>query len=191
MAPKRSQPALSDGALSSLKTFIDAQGEKGPTLKVSCTDFRNAFNAWRNGKLVNHGLAEAMRMLGFSTRKVKHGADDKPTGVYFGIGLKDVTSEEAEEAQPLMDVLDEEATDEESPNEVPRDMEPEDLAVVLSGADYGEFHGFRVRKTTGSPPLVSIIDLIRSTTGAANPGSTWSEIKARALEVDEFHLGSH
>jgi hypothetical protein len=156
MAPKRSPPALSDKAVSSLKTFIDIQGEESPTLKVSCPDFRNAFNAWRDGKPVNHGLAEAMRVLGFFMRRVKHGTDDKQTGVYFGIGLKDVTSEEAKEAQPLVDTPDKEAQD-----EVPREVEPEDLALVLSGEDYGKFSGFRVRKT-GSPPLVSIIDLIKA-----------------------------
>jgi hypothetical protein len=158
----------------------------GP-LTVSCTDFRKAFNAWRDGKSVNHGLAEAMRVRAFSTRKVKHGGDDRPTGVYFGIGLKDVTLEEAKEAQPLV----EEVPEEEALDEVPREVEPEDLAVVLRGADFGEFDGFRVRRSNDSPPLVSIIDLIRSTTGAANPRSAWADIKSRALEVAEFQLGSH
>lgn len=152
MAPKWPPLALFDGSLSSLKTFIDAQGELGPTLRVSCTVFRNAFNSGHTGKPVSHGLAEAMRQLGFFTHKVKHGANHKPTEVYFGIGLKDATSEGA---QPLVTSREE--------------LAPEDLAVVLSGSDYGEFNGFRVRKTDGSPPLVSIIDLIRSTTGAANP----------------------
>jgi hypothetical protein len=182
MAPRRSPPALSNELLLSLKTFINTQGEEGPLLKESCKEFRSAFNAWRTGRPVSHGLTDAMRGLGFSIHKVKYGANDTPTEIYFGIHLKDVISEEPK-GGPLVEAPDEVLSREE--------LAPKDLAVVLSGSDYGEFDGFKVRRTDSSPPLVSILDLIQATTGVVDCSSTWGDIRARALEVAEFQLGSH
>jgi hypothetical protein len=101
MAPIRPPAKLSDQSLSSLKTFVDSQGEEGPTLKVSCKDFRNAFNAWRTGKPVSHGLSKAMRGLGYAKRRLQHGADDKPTEVYFGIQISDAVTDAVKECGDL------------------------------------------------------------------------------------------
>jgi hypothetical protein len=95
--------------------------------------------------------------------------------VYSGLCLRDEDEVPAPEVQEVPQGTDAQMVvrqeDEREQGANGQGADPQFL--LFDNERFSEFCGARIRRTGGTPPMISILDLIAAVTGAVNPSDTW------------------
>ena len=164
-----------------LREFIRVRCDCGEGLLVSRKEFRDAFNDWNGGRAVYKNFQAAVERLGYPAVTKAYGNERRQTAVYSGLCLRDEDEVPAPEVQEVPQGTDAQM--------VVRQEDERDQGANGQGADpqfllfdnerFGEFCGARIRRTGGTPPMISILDLIAAVTGTVSPSVTWAELSKK------------
>jgi hypothetical protein len=167
-----------------LREFIRVRCDCGEGLMVSRREFRDAFNIWNGGRAVYKNFQAAVERLRYPAVTRAYGNPKRQTAVYSGLCLRNGDEVPAPEVQEV------------TAQEVVRRDDERDQGASGQGADpqfllfdnerFGEFCGARIRRTGGTPPMISILDLIAAVTGAVNPSDTWADVSKKLADVLGF-----